>query len=232
MNLLPKKITILFISILFFSINAYAQPKLIIDGGNMHNWGIVKPIESPLKTTIKLRNGGDKPLRIFKTKPGCGCTVTKLDKDVIQPGDYATFSVKLDLLTKTGELTKTIDITTNDPNQKMVQYILKCEVMVPLMKFPKFLNFGKITVGKEAKAQIQVDNKVEEDIKVMKIYKSDQDIDLSFKVGDVLRAGQSYNLIAKYTPKKEGKVNFDITIMTDNVDMPRLKVSGWGKAEK
>ena len=226
------KIIIAFISFLAIISLSNAQPKIAIEGGNFYDWGLVRPIDSPLKTTVKLKNVGDKPLRIFKHKPGCGCTVTKLDKDVIQPGDYATFNVSLDLLSKTGELTKTIDISTNDPDNKMVQYILKCEIMVPLMKFPKFLNFGKMTLGKEAKAIITVDNKIDEDIKIMKIYQSNSDIKISIKEGDVLKAGQSYELIAKYTSNTAGeKINFELTFMTDNIDMPRFRVNGWGKVQ-
>ena len=51
-NVLTQSIILLLVGA--FSITA--QPRIEIEGGNSYSWGQVKPKDSPLKTTIKIKN--------------------------------------------------------------------------------------------------------------------------------------------------------------------------------
>jgi hypothetical protein len=53
--------------------------KLEVEGGDTHDWGKVHPIDSPLRTKIKLYNRGTDTLHIKKVKVGCGCTAAPVD---------------------------------------------------------------------------------------------------------------------------------------------------------
>ncbi|MBI3259067.1 MAG: DUF1573 domain-containing protein, partial [Ignavibacteriae bacterium] len=95
---------------------AIAQPKIEIVGGDTHDWGKVKAKDSPLKAVVKLKNVGSELLKITEVHPGCGCTKTaELDKKELKPGEIATTEISLNLGTSSGQLTKTVAITSNDP---------------------------------------------------------------------------------------------------------------------
>lgn len=210
---------------------ALSQPKIEIVGGNTYDWGNVRPIEDPLKTSMVIKNKGNKPLRIFRVEPGCGCTTAPLSKDYLQPGDSAHLDIKLELRSAKGPLEKPITIYTDDPVNKNLKVTLKANVLVALEANPKIFGFSIMKVGEETIAKMKLTNNTDTDITIKKIISSHEDIKLSIQAEDVIKAKSSLDVIATYVPKEEGVFNASMTIMTDNMDMPRLRLTAWGKAE-
>ena len=105
---------------------AIAQPKIEIVGGDTHDWGKVKAKDSPLKAVIKLKNVGNEILKITDVHPGCGCTKTaELDKKELKPGEIATTEISLNLGTLSGDVTKSVSISSNDPVYNVKNLILE-----------------------------------------------------------------------------------------------------------
>lgn len=220
-----RNILLLLIS---FSAILSSQPKMEMVGGDTYDWGKVRPVENPLKATAYIKNTGDEALRIFRVEPGCGCTTAPLSNDYIQPGDSAQLDIKLELRNAKDELTKTIDIYTNDPTKKIYKYNLKALIQVPLDTEPRFFAFNTMKVGEETIAKLKITNNLDEPVTIKKIISSHEDIKLDIKAEDILKAGETKTVTAKYTPNKEGSFNASMTIMTDNIDMPRLRISAYG----
>ena len=113
MKISIKKLTVLLTG-LMLSIAAYASgPKLVI-GENTHNFGMIREADGPVTFEFVLENQGDKPLVISSAKSQCGCTVPKIPKQPIRPGESAKISVTYDPAGRPGEFVKTIRVRTNE----------------------------------------------------------------------------------------------------------------------
>ncbi|PZM78300.1 MAG: hypothetical protein DKT66_24020 [Candidatus Melainabacteria bacterium] len=73
-----------------------------------------------LEHKFKIFNKGNEPLQIFKAYSTCGCTVPKLPKTLLNPGESTTLTVGLDTSMKQDEITKTVDVSSDDPERPLV----------------------------------------------------------------------------------------------------------------
>lgn len=219
--------------ILFISTGLlFAQPKIEIVGGDIFDWGTVKVFESPLKTIITIKNTGNQPLRVFEVKPSCGCTTAPLDKDILKPGETAKIDIKLDLKGNVGPISKDVNIMTNDPVRKNVTLKLKANSVTSLDKEPKFFAFNTVKPGEKSEAKVTLINYSDHDIVIKKIVKSHEDMTLSIKVEDVIKAKSSKVVWAYYTPQTAGTHSLSCTLLTNDLDVPRLSLSAWCRAEE
>lgn len=224
------RIFLLFTSIIIFlAIDLLAQPSIEVIGGTEYNWGDVKPVDSPLKKRIYITNKGNEPLRVYEVKPSCGCTTAPIDKDVLMPGDTAKVDITLNLKDDKGEISKHVSFMTNDPKVPTAKVYLKANVIVPLQKMPNYLPFGMITLGEKAEAKMTLTNNTNKDITIMRIVKTPLDLNINLEKGTVIKAGQTFEVVSYMTPTSAGKFECAVTITTDNIDAPRLQMSGWGR---
>lgn len=220
-----------FAMLLISTLPLFAQPKLEVVGGNIVNWGTVTSKQNPLKSKVKIVNAGNEELRISKVKPACGCTATLLDKDVLQPGDTATIDVSLNITGRHGSVTKTVSISSNDPNHPTTILYLKAVVNDPITVSPQYFAFGQIEVGKEAKAEVSVKNNSKQDI-TLSNFKTTGGITLDVPEKVVVKAGSTVKLIAKVTPEKTGYWNGAVNFSTDHPDFPSFQIMAYGQVKK
>jgi hypothetical protein len=92
-----------------------AEPKLAIASFE-HSFGTVVA-GKPLNHTFKVKNEGTATLEIKNVSPSCGCTTTNYDK-AISPGQTGGITLAIEKTENyRGEVIKTAEVTTNDPNQ-------------------------------------------------------------------------------------------------------------------
>jgi hypothetical protein len=214
---------------LVLALPIFAQPKIEIDGGFVYDFGTVKPEDSPLKTTIKIKNTGTENLKITEVRAACGCTTAPLSKDELQPGETADLAIELRISTFSGEISKSVMLKTNDPDRATHNLVLKANVMRPFSLSPRFLSFNKLIIGEESNAQITINNETPADFKITELIIQPEDMKINLKKGDVIPANQSFIIDAKYTPSAAGRFNGTITIKTNNPDAPEIEVRGWGR---
>ncbi|MHC1707102.1 MAG: DUF1573 domain-containing protein [Bacteroidales bacterium] len=63
-----------------------------------------------------LENIGKGDLIIRRTKASCGCTVAKLEKEILKSGEKSSVTVKFDSRGMSGSLMKTLTVVCNDPD--------------------------------------------------------------------------------------------------------------------
>jgi hypothetical protein len=81
-----------------------------------------------------LKNTGDAPLEIA-AKSNCGCTVASYDK-VIAPGAAGKIEAQIRTEGFRGRIGKTIDVTTNDPEQPRITLQLAADVLTVVNVLP------------------------------------------------------------------------------------------------
>ena len=81
-----------------------------------YDFGIVK--EGAVVThTFKFVNKGKATLDISDIKTSCGCTVASVSSKQIAPGKNGTMKIDLDTKNRQGKMSRTITITSNDPEE-------------------------------------------------------------------------------------------------------------------
>lgn len=119
-----------------------------------------------IRHTFKLKNIGQKPLKITKVEESCVCTVTIASKDEIPPGQFGIVEAVLKVPSENRQVEESINVYTNDPIQSQVTLTLKGTAFVPITTFPSRLLLGSIhpktsikkslTIHQKGKTQILV----------------------------------------------------------------------------
>ena len=92
-----------------------------------HDFGKVKEGKI-VDYTFKLTNRGKSVLKIDKVNTSCGCTAALLSDKEIEPGKDGTIKVEFDTKNRSGEVTRTIAVTSNDPDEPNKILIIKADV--------------------------------------------------------------------------------------------------------
>lgn len=223
--MIKKYASIVLLMLLMLS-NIFSQPKLEMEGIKVYDWGDVKLTDSPLKAKIKIYNKGDEKLKIYKVKPACGCTTAPLDKEEIEPGDFATLDVTLNLGNHSGLFIRNINITSNDPENSPMNYQLKCNIVVPIKYFPsQYVSFGMMELNKEAVAKVVLTNTTDTTITIKDVTFSPDSMIISLKKDTPIPPKGSIDVEAKYTPKSIEPVIGWIRFRTDHPDVTSSEIT-------
>lgn len=77
-----------------------------------HDFGKMDEGDRP-KTVFNFTNTGNEPLVIGSAVASCGCTVANWPRGPIAPGESSRIDVEFDSKKKSGEVTKTVTVTSN-----------------------------------------------------------------------------------------------------------------------
>jgi uncharacterized cupredoxin-like copper-binding protein len=78
-----------------------------------HDFGNVKEGKT-VEYTFKFTNKGSAPLEIKKVRTSCGCTAALLSSKKLDPGSEGTLKVELDTKNRSGKMSRTITVESND----------------------------------------------------------------------------------------------------------------------
>ncbi len=101
-------------------------PKLVFNE-TTHDFGKMKK-DTRVSTEFIFTNTGKSELNIRKVKPNCGCTVSKLDKYTLAPGESGIMSVEFNSTGRRGSQQKSVVIFSNDPSAPTQRLIIKARV--------------------------------------------------------------------------------------------------------
>jgi len=88
---------------------------------------------------FKYENKGTKPVKITSVKSSCGCTVAASQKDQVAPGEKGEVTANFKFGGRTGMQQKAITVTTDDPDQPVINLMLKAVIPVALEIKPNFV---------------------------------------------------------------------------------------------
>ena len=108
---MKQLITILFVGLLSFSVNAQDKVAKIEFESETIDYGTIEKGADGVRV-FKFKNTGDAPLIITRVKSSCGCTVPKKPEEPIMPGKTGEIEVKYDT-NRVMPIRKTITVTSN-----------------------------------------------------------------------------------------------------------------------
>ncbi len=221
---MKKYIIVLIITLLSTSIT-YSQSKLLMVNGDTVNFGKVKPINSPLEATIYLKNIGTDSLKIYRVKPGCGCTTTKLDQTTIAPDSTVPMTITLNISNHPGKIYKNIALRCNDSDNPDRLIHLLADVLYPVQFSPnQTINFDNMVQGQETSGRIKIINTTDDIIVIKEIKTEPYTITTNLKIDTKIQPKGEIEIIAKYTPQNPGPLSGFIKLKTDYPDLPRIEI--------
>ena len=97
---------------------------------------------SEIKHTFKIKNIGQKPLKIISVTETCACTASVLLQDKILPGKTGDISTALTVPSGNRRIEESLLVFTDDPVQNTLTLTLKGEAFTPIRTFPTVIALG------------------------------------------------------------------------------------------
>ncbi|MFA4888917.1 MAG: DUF1573 domain-containing protein [Candidatus Omnitrophota bacterium] len=82
-----------------------------------------------LKHSFSLKNNSTKVLQIKSVHTSCGCTASKAEKLILQPGEATSLGVEFNTKGFKGKTEKHIYVDTDSLDNPLITYIIKAEVV-------------------------------------------------------------------------------------------------------
>ena len=120
-------------------------PKIVCDEP-VHEFGEVENSQI-IEHDFTIRNAGGATLEILKAKPSCGCTVANISSKVVEPGETAIISAKLNLRGREGKQHKSISVESNDPKTKNLSLLLRGNAVSLVSVSPRTIMVPKMIQG-------------------------------------------------------------------------------------
>jgi hypothetical protein len=135
----------------------------------VYNFGTVQKGEK-VTHVFKFKNQGQGLLKIKKVKSTCGCTVPKDYTKEIPAGGEGQIKVTFNSKNFFGAVTKTIRVSSNDPDEAVVNISLKGTIVADVVVSPPgLLGFGLIRKGQAATRNITVTQSGSQELKILKV---------------------------------------------------------------
>lgn len=106
--------------------------------------------------TFPFKNTGLAPVRIIRMESSCGCTVAKIKKDVITPGEEGEISGTFNPIGRMGLQKQSITVITDHPKQESILLALDILIAKTLSIKPYALIWTKDQLAETKTVQIQM----------------------------------------------------------------------------
>ncbi len=207
-----------------------AQPSLKLVNGMEYNWGRVTQLNPKLTAQIEIKNEGTEELKIDKPVTSCGCTAAAPDKNTLQPGETTMMTVTLDITGKSGEIVKTVALPSNDAQNPQTTLTIKANVYAPLEVEPKMFVLNQLQRGKKSSIKISVKN-ISDHLVTISAGESHK-MNLVLKKPIKLNPGKSVEIEAYIIPIEKETTTVNISLLTDDKEMPAITISGYCNVAK
>lgn len=109
-----KKISLLFVCVLFSLTAALAQKPVITFAVKDYDFGKIKEADGNATHIFEFTNKGNAPLVVNRVQASCGCTTPTWSKEPVAPGKKGNITVVYAAPGRPGVFNKTITVFSND----------------------------------------------------------------------------------------------------------------------
>jgi hypothetical protein len=215
---------------LMMTVTVYAQPKIEIKGGDTYDWGNVSDVSKPLAGQVEIKNVGDKDLIISQAKPACGCTSEALERSNIKPGESTTLKFTVNVGTTSGQLMKSITISSNAAPDSVKVLFLKANI-IRLLQADQFVSFYPLYTGKESTGMAKIKNNGAAPVKLLE-FTGNNGLTVGKKAPITVPANTEIEIPVKVVgPAQPGPFYGQVLIKTDHPDQQYklLEIRAYGE---
>jgi hypothetical protein len=135
-------------------------PETIFHFGNME-------LGTTKSHAFKVRNVGNRSLRVGVSGTTCKCTVGDLEKNEIPPNEETEVLLEWTAKTPVGPFRHGATLTTSDPQNSRIELTVEGNVVESSSIIPGELIFDSVRVGKPSEAYVYVSSNLQQDVKVL-----------------------------------------------------------------
>ncbi len=219
-------ITMSLLFVLMTVMSVQAAPKLTIET-NEFNFGYT-PQNSKVSYSFWLKSTGDEELKILKVVPGCGCTKTPLEKDVLAPGDSTRLEVIFSTKKYKNRISKAPRIDTNEGGRSkkvriITHVVSRPDSTYPIIISPYKLDLSQFTDKVRDEIKFTISNVSDDDLHPKLVYSPDGYFDL--ELPKIIAPGSKAEAILKINADKLGE-SFEksITFSVDDENNSRFTI--------
>ena len=128
-----------------------------------------------MKHKFKIRNVGDKPLKVEVVSTTCKCTVGDLGKNDIPPGEETDVELEWTAKTPPGPFRHGATLSTNDPRLSHLELTVEGDVVESTSLQPTELLFGTVSTNSTMSKSIFLASNLDEEVKILKHEFSDSE---------------------------------------------------------
>lgn len=132
-------------------------PRVELPGGTEHDFGSMERF-STKRHVFEVKNAGTQALALTAASTSCKCTVFEIAKPQVEPGETTTVTLEWQADTKESDLEFRVEasITTNDPDQPLVQLVARGKVTRALRAIPDELTLTGVSVSEGTAADVSI----------------------------------------------------------------------------
>jgi hypothetical protein len=211
---------VLFSSIIFAQL---IQPKLVLQQKE-YDFGDIKQGDIVTHTFVLSNSGGDL-LKISNVQASCGCTAAAPEKNELGPGESTNLTVKFNSAGRKGVQTKTVKISSNDPQNPEMVITIRSNVVLPsetstgdpvIYVTETQHDFGKVNEGDKVDYTFKFVNKGSSNLIISDI-KTSCGCTAALLSADNLEPGQEGTIKVELdTKNRSGKMSRTVTIKSND----------------
>ena len=141
------------------------KPKIVIEPME-HDFGNIMQGDK-VKFTFRIRNAGDAPLEIT-ARPSCGCVVPQYDR-TIAPGQEGKLDAELNSAGFRGAQIKTIQVTSNDPDQPSLSLRLTAFIKTAVEVHPSERLQINLKSGEPTVQEVEIASNTDQPLEVQEV---------------------------------------------------------------
>ncbi len=183
-----------------------------------------------LKHTFTIKNAGDKPLKITRVKPACGCTIAGPYPRSIKPGETGEFPFSIATTKLRSRFEKSISIECNDPVTPRLRLKLRGEVKRYVDVVPTNAYFGTVTGSEPQERVLNITNNTDDPLEIKLGKSSTPDFQFSLEEKE---PGKRFELrVILSPPFKPGNLHSTVTLETNMDAQKKLTIYARAKVPK
>lgn len=129
-------------------------PKVVVDNEVFDFGTMDKSGRSSHEFVIS--NAGEAPLLLIKGKTTCKCTMAKLERESVMPGEATKIKIEWTAREYLGPFEQIATIQTNDPRRPEIELKIKGWTTTMLQFVPDELVLGSVSAGRSASAKVRL----------------------------------------------------------------------------
>jgi len=199
------------------------QPKISIIKGTNLDFGDLYQGQK-IEKIVSIKNAGTELLKIDNVKASCGCTATLLDKQEIKPNETAILNISFNSQNFSGKVTKTVDISSNDPESPKVTIKFVSNIIQVLKINPPYFGFNNLKVDSVHTREISITNpSKDKTINILSVKSKDENVKVKL-MKNTLKPGEETTLQAICQPAKIGSTQGIVELTTDHLLQNKFEI--------
>lgn len=157
---------------------AAGSPKVEVIGEREHDFGVMQR-DAQSSHQFVIKNVGTAPLEMAVTGSTCKCTVGKLEKESLAPGESTVVNLEWSAKTTSGTFGQSATLRTNDPETGELQLVVRGNVVDTVAVEPESWNIGDVEAGEPIELTTVLYNHSDQPLEIVDARWADDDFNAS-----------------------------------------------------